>query len=176
MAPKCQVSKDFLKQVFTGEKTLLKKKDVDYIHVAHFEELSVKNFWGQMKQDKNINIYFQDEYPKERYPCRDYFFNILNTTYPEYLEQIMKHAATERYSSSGIKQKEQAIKANDEWYEALSSMPFISCKYLIKTLLTIFNLIERPGKCLHLLKANSKKINPTKKRLKIPLMGTIKEY
>jgi hypothetical protein len=29
---------------------------------------------------------------------------------------------------------------------------------------------------LHLLKASSKKINPTKKRLKIPLMGTIKEY
>ena len=73
--------------------------------------------------------YFQDVYPNDRYPCRDYFFNILNTTYPEYVKQIMEHAASERYSSTGVKQKEQAIKATDQWFEELSSMPFISCKY-----------------------------------------------
>ena len=100
-----------MKQVLIGEKTLLKKKDVDYIHVSHYEELSVKNLWGELKEDKEFNIYFQDEYPKDRFPCREYFFNILNTTYPDYLKQIMQHAATERYSSSGVKQKEQAIKA-----------------------------------------------------------------
>ena len=86
MAPKSQVSKDFLKQVFTGEKRLLKKKAVDYIHVSHYEELSVKNLWGELKEDKNFNIYFQDVYPNERFPCREYFFNILNTTYPEYVK------------------------------------------------------------------------------------------
>ena len=94
MAPKSQVSKDFLKQVLIGDKRLLKKKDVDYIHVSHFEELSVKNLWVEMKDDKEFMIYFQDDYPKDRYPCREYFFNILNTTYPAYLKQIMEHAAT----------------------------------------------------------------------------------
>ena len=58
MAPKLQVSKDFLKQVLIGEKTLLKKKAVDYIHVSHYEELSVKNLWSEMKNDKDFKIYF----------------------------------------------------------------------------------------------------------------------
>jgi hypothetical protein len=52
------VSKDFLKQVLIGEKTLLKKKAVDYIHVSHYEELSVKNLWSEMKNDKDFKIYF----------------------------------------------------------------------------------------------------------------------
>jgi len=52
------VSRDFLKQVLIGDKTLIKKKDVDYIHVSHFEELSVKKLWGDLKEDKEFNIYF----------------------------------------------------------------------------------------------------------------------
>ena len=85
MPPKTQVNKDFLKQVFNDEKKLLKKKDVDYIHVSHYEELSVKNLWGDLKTDKNFMVYFQDEYPHARLPSRKYFFDILNTIYPDYL-------------------------------------------------------------------------------------------
>ena len=87
------MSKDFLKQVFIGKKTLLSKKDVDYIHVHQFEELSVYNLLDSLKKEKDIMIYFADDYPKDRYPCRDYFFNILNTIYPDYLKQIMDNAA-----------------------------------------------------------------------------------
>ena len=55
-------------------------------------------------------------------------------------------------------------------------MPFISCKYGYTYQLTLSYIIEKPGKTLHLLKASSKRFNPTKKRLKIPLLGTIKEF
>ena len=99
LPPKAQVNKDFLRQVFKNEKTLLKKKAVDYIHVSHYQELSVKNLWQTLKDDKLFNIYFQDEYPKDRMPCRKYFFDLLNTVYPVYLENIMKHAAKERYTA-----------------------------------------------------------------------------
>ena len=49
MPPESQVNKDFLKLVLTDEKKLLKKNQVDYVHVAHFEELSVKNLWADLK-------------------------------------------------------------------------------------------------------------------------------
>ena len=55
-------------------------------------------------------------------------------------------------------------------------MPFISCKYYITLILSTLYTIEKPGKTLHLLKASSKKINPHKKRVKVPLLGTIKEF
>ena len=47
-----------MKQVLKGEKQLLNKKDVDYVHVAHYQELSVKNLWHDMKGDSKFNIYF----------------------------------------------------------------------------------------------------------------------
>ena len=89
LPPKSQVTKDFLKAVFTGDKFLYKKKDIDYIHVSHYEELSVKNLWVELKEDATFKKYFSDEYPADRMPNRDYFFNILNTLYPVYLANIM---------------------------------------------------------------------------------------
>ena len=37
---------------------LKKKKQVDYINVSHYEELSVKNLWGDLKVDASFNVYF----------------------------------------------------------------------------------------------------------------------
>lgn len=91
--PEKQVNKDFLKAIFADEKKLLKKKEVDFIHVPQWDELAVKKLWPDMKQDPKMAIYFQDEYANDKGPCREYFFNILNTMYPVYLKQIMAHAA-----------------------------------------------------------------------------------
>ena len=35
---------------------------------------------------------FPDKYPAGKSPPREYFFNVLNTLYPDYLQQIMSHA------------------------------------------------------------------------------------
>ena len=36
--------------------------------------------------------YFPDKFPKGRVPDREYFWNIMNTTMPEYTESLIKHA------------------------------------------------------------------------------------
>ena len=41
------------------------------------------------------------KYPKDKGPPREYFFNILNTLYPDYLQQIMAHASKQRMSAEG---------------------------------------------------------------------------
>ena len=174
MPPKTQVNKDFLRQVFANEKRLLKKKQVDYIHVSHYQELSVKNLWKDLKEDVAFNVFFQEKYADEKNPCRKYFFDLLNTIYPEYLQTIMAHATKERFTGEGANKKDEAIKATDEWFEELQSMPFISCKSTFCHALTLLFTIEKSGKTLHLLKASAKKISPNKKRKVIPLLGTIK--
>ena len=68
-----------MRQVLVGQKRLLKKSKVNYIHVPAYEELSAKRLWVDLKEDTGFNIYFQDEYANEKAPCREYFFNILNT-------------------------------------------------------------------------------------------------
>ena len=98
------------------EKVLLKKKQVDYVHVSHYQELSVKNLWKDLKADAAFNIHFQDSYPDDKGPCHKYFFDILNTIHPSYMSQIMEHACKERFSADGVIQKQQAIKTTDAWY------------------------------------------------------------
>ena len=85
--------------MLTDEKKLMKKNAVNYIHVPAYDELSVKRLWEDLKGDKRFNVYFQDEYPNGRFPAREYFFNILNTIYPDYMKQIMDHANKERFTA-----------------------------------------------------------------------------
>ena len=79
------VNKDFLKDVLAGKKHLLKKADIQQIMVPHYDELSVKRLWPDLKKDAEFLQYFPDVYPKDKGPPREYFFNVLNTVHPEYL-------------------------------------------------------------------------------------------
>ena len=123
-----QVSFGFLKDVFANRKKVLKKKQVDYISVPHFQELSVKRLWPDLKADAEFNVYFNDDFPEDKVPNHDFFMNILNTIYPDYMKSIMAHASKERYAVDGEVMKAKTIEADPEWVEELKNMPFKSSK------------------------------------------------
>ena len=80
------MNKDFLKAVLQGQKQLLKKAEVRYIQVPHYDELSVKALYPMFAKDVEMMSYFPDKYPTGKGPPREYFFNVLNTKHPDYLE------------------------------------------------------------------------------------------
>ena len=65
------VNKDFLKQVFAGDKYLLKKQAVTTIEVPHYDELSVRKLYPQYKKDLDFQKYFPDSFPGDKGPSRD---------------------------------------------------------------------------------------------------------
>ena len=71
---------------------LLKKKAVTTVEVPFFDELAVKRLWPQLKKDLDFAKYFPDSYPGDKAPSRDYFYGVLNTIYPDYLQKIMAHS------------------------------------------------------------------------------------
>ena len=79
-------NKDFLKQVLCGQKQLLQKKEVVHVEVPFYDELSVKNIYPMYAKDAEMMAYFPDRYPKSKCAPRTYFFNVLNTIHPDYLE------------------------------------------------------------------------------------------
>ena len=93
------VNKDFLKDVLSGQKQLLKKAQVNTVEVPHYDELSVRKLYPQLQKDQKFQQYFPDTYPKDKGPPHQYFFDVLNTVYPDYLRQIMEHAARERMAA-----------------------------------------------------------------------------
>ena len=122
------MNKDFLKEVFTEEKAFLKLNEVKWRNVPLYDELSVVRLWPMMKQDKSFMRYFPAKLPKGRVPDREYFFNILNTFYESYLDQIIQHAHNQRMAVQTEAKARETIEISDDWWEALNAVPFVSCK------------------------------------------------
>jgi len=125
------VNKDFLKAVLCGQKQLLKKQKVVYVEVPHYDELSVKALYPQLKKDPVFMSYFPSTYPAGKGPPREYFFNVLNTLQPEYLGELMAFANKQRMTGEGEARKNETIKISEFWAEELKAMPYLSRKWLL---------------------------------------------
>ena len=59
-------TKDFAKEVFSGAKKLLKLREVKFISVTKYDELSVKNLYDDLLSLDGMKDYFPSKYPKGR--------------------------------------------------------------------------------------------------------------
>ena len=109
---------------------------VKRINMPSFDEISVKELWPKMQDHEEFMRYFPSKFPKGRVPDKTYFFNIMNSVMEGYVASIIGHANKVRVTKSHEAEAVQTIKITDEWYEKLSSIPFISCKY--RSVLTIY--------------------------------------
>ena len=123
--------------MFANQKKLMKKRDIHHIKIPHYDELSVTNLWPELQKDQEFVMYFPDKFPAHKGPCRDYFMNILNTLYPDYLSQVLDHACKQRHTVQDDDQRMEAIKISDAWLEELQSMPFTSGKSRARQILTL---------------------------------------
>ena len=67
-------------------------KQVKYVNVPKYEELSVDKMHARMKTDAEFMAYFPDDLPKGRSPPREYFWNVLNTVHELYVQRLISHA------------------------------------------------------------------------------------
>ena len=54
------MNKDFLRLVLCDSKELFRKKEVEYIEVPAYDELSVKSLWPEFQKDEKFKKYFPD--------------------------------------------------------------------------------------------------------------------
>ena len=85
-------TKDYAKDIFAEKKILMKKKNVLYINVPKFDELSVKNLYDKLIKLDNMPKYFPDKYPKGRQCDREYLFNVANTLHEGVIQEYIDHA------------------------------------------------------------------------------------
>ena len=99
LPPDWMLNKDFLKEILTEEKALLRLEQVNRSSVPQYDELSVIKLWPMFQSDEKLMQYFPKKLAKGRVPDREYFFNLLNTFQSNYLKQIIKHANDQRNSA-----------------------------------------------------------------------------
>ena len=123
------LNKDYLRLVFAEEKSLLKLSDVKWINVPRFDELSVESLEKQFKDDAKFQRFLPNRLPKGRQPDRTYYFNVLNTLYPDYIAELILHANGKRFKAGEGETDYGGIKVSDDWWEQLNAVPFLTCKY-----------------------------------------------
>jgi hypothetical protein len=74
-----RMNKDFLRDVFAGKKHLIPRDQLRPISVPEYDELSVKNLWQEVLQDKELCSYFPSSISEKNLPPREFFFNVINT-------------------------------------------------------------------------------------------------
>ena len=60
--------------------------------MPRFDELSVKRLYPEVKKIPEVNIYLPERTRKGLTLDRTYFFNVLNTVVPGYVEKLTQHA------------------------------------------------------------------------------------
>ena len=66
MPPMEMFTKDFMKDVLNGSKKLLKMKDVKFVNVVKYDELSVKGLYPKLLSLEGMPQYFPNRYAKGR--------------------------------------------------------------------------------------------------------------
>ena len=120
------MNKDFFKALLKDEKRAYKVGEVSHIIVPKLDELGIKHMLIMIKDDVELKRYFPDEYFKKLVPDRAFFFNTINTMYPEFLSTLISNAHQQRMHVDESYQAEQTIEASDEWLANLQAIPFVS--------------------------------------------------
>ena len=96
MPPITKLNKDFLKSVFAGKKKLMPVSQVRPVNVPKYDELSVTALYQDVMAQASLSVFFPDIISEKHLPDRDYFFTIINTVEPVYLDQLIRHAQKTR--------------------------------------------------------------------------------
>ena len=79
-------------------------------------------------QQKELAKFFPEQRTKADLPDREYFFNVINTTDPDYISAIVKHAHALRYAGKQPQENTNNIEVTDQWVKELKESPFYSSK------------------------------------------------
>ena len=83
-----------MKDIISGKRTHLKIKDVNFIQVPKFAEISCENISNLLQiKDSQKLLNFCPEMENSKYPYdREFFYNIVNTQFPRKLEKMIYNA------------------------------------------------------------------------------------
>ena len=117
----------FLRAIFCNKKKALKQTSLTKVVVPYYEELSVKNLYGDAMKDELVKDYLPElEQNSNRFPEREFFFGILNYLRPQYLKKIIEDANKVRYEADANDPQKDFIMLDTPWYEELMKYPYIS--------------------------------------------------
>ena len=89
LPPIDNIGKDYLRDILANRKQLLKKSEVKEVEVPLFDELKVSTLYERYKFDPKMKLLLPSSFAKGRQINRTWFFNTLNSVYPEDVQHLL---------------------------------------------------------------------------------------
>ena len=114
----CRLS--HLQAILSNKKKVLLQKNVPARKVPNWPQLAVKHVYEPAKLLPNVSDYLPDPTGKEeeRLPERDFFWKVLYTLHPDYVDDIVKQAKNKKKSKDeNLQEQKWALGVSREWME-----------------------------------------------------------
>ena len=98
------------------------------VEIPKYDELSVVNLITDVMKQPDFAKFFPEQKTKADLPDRVYFFNILNTTDPGYVNALLQHAQGLCFGGLAKDAEKNRIEVSEEWIKELQASPFYSSK------------------------------------------------
>ena len=98
------------------------------VEIPKYDELSMVNLITDVMKQPDFAKFFPEQKTKADLPDRVYFFNILNTTDPGYVNALLQHAQGLRFGGQAKDAEKNRIEVSEEWIKELQASPFYSSK------------------------------------------------
>ena len=110
---------NFLQQLLSEEKHTLKQAEITAMPVhKHWPEFAISNVWPQVSHHERLRKYMPtDEMDQQRWPDREFFWNVLFTILPEWAEAYVtavNHQRNQTTVKSPAKEV-RTIRVTDQW-------------------------------------------------------------
>lgn len=151
----------FLRDFLKGEKELIKATEVVQFNVPNYPELAVTEMIKVFKGDADLMRYLNYYDDDKNLPERDFFYGILGTFLPKYLEKVIQEQNRLRNKKTEEEDKKDTIQIREDLLRKLQNEPYLSSK--LSTYIIIF--LGKHGLGLSLLKTGAKpRVEPKKRK------------
>ena len=127
LPPYKQASLRFIKDFLRGDKELLKAAEVRHFNVPMYPELAVEVVLKQVKGDQELMMHLPVYQDQKGTPDRTFFYGVLGTLAPSWLQDLIKHANRERNKAEGVAEPESIV-VREDIMKKLEAEPFFSSK------------------------------------------------
>ena len=109
-------------KVLTGEKKLVKMKDVPFLKtLPRLEEFQMAKVWPKYEKDNSILKYLPDV-EEVRMPSRAYFFQILSAVKPDDFNNLLNNTETVRIEK--LNEKNQIVDIDNKLWQEIAETKY----------------------------------------------------
>ena len=95
-----------MQQILSNEKSFFWQRHVKHLRIPLWPELSVQRIWEQAVRLGNFRAYMPDEWNGNSKTERTFFWDILTTLAPEYVEELVKDCRRQRLGMAAARNAE----------------------------------------------------------------------